>query len=386
MNLHEYQAKDLLRKYGLPVPANTVCSTSSEVEKAFEEFNGSPVVVKCQAYTGGRGKVGGVKVCRTAAEAREFADRWLGQRIVTVQTGERGQPVSRMLVEACSDISRELYLGATIDRSKARVVFMASTEGGMEIEKVAAETPEKIFKVVIDPISGAQPFQGRELAFRLGLSGDAFKQFVVMFLGMSRMFHEQDLSLLEINPLVVTGDNQLLCLDAKINIDSNALFRHKDLAAMDDPSQQDPREARAQSVNLNYVALDGNIGCMVNGAGLAMGTMDIIKTYGGNPANFLDVGGTATKERVVEAFKIILSDKNVKCILVNIFGGIVRCDLIAEGIVGAVEEVGVNVPVVVRLEGNQAPAGLAKLDASGLNIISANSLREAAELAVKSAR
>lgn len=386
MNLHEYQAKDLLRKYGLPVPKNVVCSTATEVEQAFSAFEGQPVVVKCQAYTGGRGKVGGVKVCKTAEEAGEFASKWLGNRIVTVQTGEKGQPVSRMLVEECSEISRELYLGATIDRSKARVVFMASTEGGMEIEKVARETPEKIFKEVIDPVAGAQPFQGRELAFKLGLTGDAFKQFVSLFLSMSKMFHEQDLSLLEINPLVVTADNHLSCLDAKINIDSNALYRHKDLAAMDDPSQIDPREARAQTAGLSYVALDGNIGCMVNGAGLAMGTMDIIKTFGGLPANFLDVGGTATKERVVEAFKIILADQNVKCILVNIFGGIVRCDLIADGIIGAVAEVGVKVPVVVRLEGNQAESGLAKLDASGLNIISAKSLKEAAELAVKSAQ
>lgn len=386
MNLHEYQAKSILRDNGLPVPTGYACSTPEEVKEAFGKIPGGRAVVKCQAYAGGRGKAGGVKVVTSAQEAEAFAKKWLGNRIVTFQTGPHGQPVSKILVEECSNTQRELYLGATIDRSRARIVFMASTEGGTEIEKVAAETPEKIFKAVIDPISGAQPFQGRALAFSLGLEGDLQKQFVKIFLGMNKLFVEKDLSLLEINPLVVTTDNKIVCLDAKLNIDSNALYRHKDLVAMADPSQEDPREARADAVNLNYVALEGNIGCMVNGAGLAMGTMDIIKTFGGDPANFLDVGGTATKERVIEAFKIILEDTHVKCVLVNIFGGIVRCDLIADGIIGAVQEVGVKVPVVVRLEGNQAPVGLQKLADSGLNIIAAGSLREAAELAVQNAK
>lgn len=386
MNLHEYQAKSIFKEYGLPIPQGVVCATVAEVGSAFSTMPEGRCVVKCQAHAGGRGKAGGVKVVTSAAEAEAFASNWLGKRIVTFQTGANGQPVNHILVEECSNVSRELYVGAIIDRSKSRIVFMASTEGGMDIEKVARETPEKIFKVEIDPISGAQPFQARALAFKLGLNAEQLKQFVKIFMGMNKMFLEKDLSLLEVNPMVVTTEGNIVCLDAKINIDSNALYRHKDLAAMADPSQEDPREARAEAVNLNYVALEGNIGCMVNGAGLAMGTMDIIKTFGGSPANFLDVGGTATKERVMEAFKIILEDKHVRCVLVNIFGGIVRCDLIADGIIGAVEEVGVSVPVVVRLEGNQAPVGIEKLAKSGLNIIAAHSLREAAELAVKSAQ
>lgn len=386
MNLHEYQAKLILKNCGLPVPTGVACGTAEEVMTAFSSMPEGKCVVKCQAHAGGRGKAGGVKVVNSAEDAKAFAEKWLGQRIVTFQTGPKGQPVSKILVEECGDIAKELYLGATIDRSSARIVFIASTEGGMEIEKVAAETPEKIHKVAIDPIVGAQPFQARALAFKLGLEGDLMKQFTKIFLGMYKMFVSNDLSLLEVNPLVVTKDNQICCLDAKINIDSNALFRHKDLAAMEDLSQDDPREARATAANLSYVALEGNIGCMVNGAGLAMGTMDIIKTFGGEPANFLDVGGTATKERVMEAFKIILEDEHVKCVLVNIFGGIVRCDLIADGIIGAVAEIGVKVPVVVRLEGNQAEAGSKKLAESGLNILAAHSLKEAAELAVKSAK
>ncbi|MEK9712113.1 MAG: ADP-forming succinate--CoA ligase subunit beta, partial [Thalassolituus sp.] len=280
---------------------------------------------------------------------------------------------------------QELYLGAVVDRSSRRVVFMASTEGGVEIEKVAEETPEKILKAVIDPLVGAQPYQGRELAFKLGLEGKQVQQFVKIFLGLSKLFHEKDLALLEINPLVITKDGDLHCLDAKINIDSNAVYRHKDLQEMHDPSQEDEREAHAAKFELNYVALDGNIGCMVNGAGLAMGTMDIVKLHGGKPANFLDVGGGATKERVVEAFKIILSDDNVSAVLINIFGGIVRCDMIAEGVIGAVKEVGVKVPVVVRLEGNNAELGAKVLADSGLNIIAATSLTDAAEQAVKAA-
>ncbi|MDQ4425150.1 ADP-forming succinate--CoA ligase subunit beta, partial [Thalassolituus sp.] len=301
------------------------------------------------------------------------------------QTDENGQPVSRILVESCTDIDQELYLGAVVDRSSRRVVFMASTEGGVEIEKVAHETPEKILKAEIDPLVGAQPYQGRDLAFKLGLEGKQVSQFVKIFLGLSKLFHEKDLALLEINPLVVTNEGDLHCLDAKINIDSNAVYRHKDLQEMHDPSQEDEREAHAAKFELNYVALDGNIGCMVNGAGLAMGTMDIVKLHGGQPANFLDVGGGATKERVVEAFKIILSDENVSAVLINIFGGIVRCDMIAEGVIGAVKEVGVKVPVVVRLEGNNAELGSKVLAESGLNIIAATSLADAAEQAVKAA-
>jgi succinyl-CoA synthetase beta subunit len=304
---------------------------------------------------------------------------------VTYQTDENGQPVSRILVESCTDIDQELYLGAVVDRSSRRVVFMASTEGGVEIEKVAHETPEKILKAEIDPLVGAQPYQGRDLAFKLGLEGKQVGQFVKIFLGLSKLFHEKDLALLEINPLVITNEGDLHCLDAKINIDSNAVYRHKDLQEMHDPSQEDEREAHAAKFELNYVALDGNIGCMVNGAGLAMGTMDIVKLHGGQPANFLDVGGGATKERVVEAFKIILSDENVSAVLINIFGGIVRCDMIAEGVIGAVKEVGVKVPVVVRLEGNNAELGSKVLAESGLNIIAATSLADAAEQAVKAA-
>ncbi len=383
MNLHEFQSKKLFADYGLPVPKGIPCRSVSETGDAFDSLGGSRAVVKCQVYAGGRGKSGGVKVVSSRQEAEEFAGKWLGNRLVTYQTGKHGQPVSAILVEQCSDVARELYLGAVIDRSRKRVVFMASTEGGTEIEKVARETPELIFKEVIEPLTGPQPFQGRELGFKLGLNPDQIKEFTSIFLKLGKMFEEKDLSLLEINPLVVGADGHLVCLDAKINIDSNALFRHKDLAELIDWSQSEPAEARASQVGLNYVALDGNIGCMVNGAGLAMGTMDIIKLYGGEPANFLDVGGSATKERVIEAFKIILSDEKVKAVFVNIFGGIVRCDLIAEGIVGAVSEVGVKVPVIVRLEGNAADAGMEILKKSGLNIIARNDLAQAAEAAVK---
>ena len=305
--------------------------------------------------------------------------------MVTYQTDAGGQPVSKILVETCTDIAQELYLGAVVDRSSRRVVFMASVEGGVEIEKVAAETPEKILRATIDPLTGAQPYQGRDLAFRLGLKGVQIKQFTKLFLGLSKLFHDMDLALLEINPLVVTDEGNLHCLDGKINIDGNAMYRQPKLREMHDPSQDDEREAQAAQWELNYVALDGNIGCMVNGAGLAMGTMDIVQLHGGSPANFLDVGGGATKERVTEAFKIILSDENVAAVLVNIFGGIVRCDLIAEGVVGAVNEVGVQVPVVVRLEGNNAEVGREVLKASGLNIIAATSLSDAAEKVVAAA-
>ncbi|TNC92020.1 ADP-forming succinate--CoA ligase subunit beta [Thalassolituus sp.] len=385
MNLHEYQGKQLFAQYGLPVSKGVAAKTADEAAAAADTIGGDRWVVKAQVHAGGRGKAGGVKLVSSKDEIAAFANQWLGKNLVTYQTDENGQPVSRILVESCTDIAQELYLGAVVDRSTRRVVFMASTEGGVEIEKVAEETPEKILKAVIDPLVGAQPYQGRELAFKLGLEGKQVQQFVKIFLGLSKLFHEKDLALLEINPLVITNDGDLHCLDAKINIDSNAVYRHKDLQEMHDPSQEDEREAHAAKFELNYVALDGNIGCMVNGAGLAMGTMDIVKLHGGQPANFLDVGGGATKERVVEAFKIILSDENVKAVLINIFGGIVRCDMIAEGVIGAVKEVGVKVPVVVRLEGNNAELGAKVLADSGLNIIAATSLTDAAEQAVKAA-
>lgn len=385
MNLHEYQAKQLFAEYGLPVSKGIAVDTPTAAGLATAEIDGDKWVIKVQVHAGGRGKAGGVKLVDSAAAAEEFADQWLGKNLVTYQTDARGQPVHKVLVEACIEISQELYLGAVIDRSTRRVVFMASVEGGVEIEKVAQETPEKILKTTIDPLTGAQPFQGRDLAFRLGLSGVQVKQFTQLFLGLARLFHDLDLALLEINPLVITAAGNLHCLDGKINIDGNALYRQPKLQEMHDPSQEDEREARAAKWDLNYVALDGNIGCMVNGAGLAMGTMDIVQLYGGSPANFLDVGGGTTRERVAEAFKIILSDENVSAVLVNIFGGIVRCDLIAEGVVGAVQEIGVDVPVVVRLEGNNAEQGRAVLEKSGVNIIAAASLSDAAEKVVAAA-
>ena len=385
MNLHEYQGKQLFAQYGLPVSKGIAVDTPDEAAAAAEKIGGDKWVVKAQVHAGGRGKAGGVKLVDSPAEAKAFAEKWLGQRLVTYQTDASGQPVTKILVETCTDIANELYLGAVVDRSTRRIVFMASTEGGVEIEKVAHETPEKILKATIDPLTGAQPYQGRELAFKLGLQGDQIKQFVNIFLGLAKMFEEKDLALLEINPLVITDAGNLHCLDAKIVIDSNAVYRHKDIQAMHDPSQDDEREAHAAQWELNYVALEGNIGCMVNGAGLAMGTMDIVKLHGGQPANFLDVGGGATKERVTEAFKIILSDSTVSAVLVNIFGGIVRCDLIADGIIGAVKEVGVNVPVVVHLEGNNAELGAQRLAESGLDIIAATSLTDAAQQVVKAA-
>ncbi|WP_413189468.1 ADP-forming succinate--CoA ligase subunit beta [Pasteurella multocida subsp. multocida] len=385
MNLHEYQAKQIFAEYQLPVGKGYACKSADESADAIKKLNGDVWVAKCQVHAGGRGKAGGVKLVRNEAEVRAFADQWLGQRLVTFQTDVNGQPVNTLYVEEGSSIARELYLGAVLDRASQRVVFMVSTEGGVNIEEVAEKTPHLLHKMAIDPLTGGMPYQGRELAFKLGLKGDQIKQFAHIFVQMAKMFVEKDLALLEVNPLVVTKEGNLLCLDAKIVVDSNALYRQPALKAMQDPSQEDPREALAESHQLNYVALEGNIGCMVNGAGLAMGTMDIIKLHGGQPANFLDVGGGATKERVAEAFKIILSDSAVKAVLVNIFGGIVRCDLIAEGIIAAVNEVGVNVPVVVRLEGNNAPLGREILANSGVNIIAANTLTDAAIQAVKAA-
>ncbi len=383
MNLHEYQAKQLFAEYGLPVSTGIAVDTADEAVAAAKEIGGDIWVIKVQVHAGGRGKAGGVKLVKTEEEIREFCDKHIGTNLVTFQTDEKGQPVSKIYVESCTDIETELYLGAVIDRSTRRVVFMASTEGGVEIETVAEETPEKILRATIDPALGGQAYQGRDLAFQLGLSGKQINQFANVFVGLSKMFIERDLSLLEINPLVVTKDGDIHCLDAKVAIDGNALYRQKALAAMRDPSQEDERENRASEFSLNYVALEGNIGCMVNGAGLAMGTMDLVKLHGGQPANFLDVGGGATKETVSEAFKIILSDSNVKAVLINIFGGIVRCDIIAEGIIGAVKEVGVEVPVVVRFEGNNAAVGVETLANSDVDIIAATSLTDAVEQAVK---
>ena len=385
MNLHEYQAKKLFADYGLPVSEGYAVDTADQAVAAAEKIGGTRWVVKVQVHAGGRGKAGGVKLADSLDDVRAFADQWIGKRLVTFQTDEDGQPVSKIYVESCTDIATELYLGAVVDRGTRRVVFMASTEGGVEIEQVAEETPEKILKTMIDPFVGPQPYQGRELAFELGLEGKQVQQFSALFMGLAKLFHELDCSLLEINPLVITETGDVHCLDAKVNIDGNALYRQKPIEAMRDLSQEDEREAQADEFNLNYVALDGNIGCMVNGAGLAMGTMDLVKLHGGNPANFLDVGGGATKEAVAEAFKIILSDDSVKAVLINIFGGIVSCATIAEGIIGAVQEVGVTVPVVVRFEGNNSDLGRQTLKESGLNIIPGESLVDAAEKAVAAA-
>ncbi len=379
MNLHEYQAKSLLSKYGLPVPNGCIAFNVEEAIQATQQLHTARWVAKAQVHAGGRGKAGGVKVLSAQDELAAFAKSLLGTRLVTYQTDANGQPVNALLIEEVSDIDRELYLGAVVDRATRRVVFMASTEGGVEIETVAHNTPEKILTATMDPLVGIMPYQCREIAFKLGLKDAQINTFTQLMMGLGKMFVECDLSLLEINPLVVTKAGELVCLDCKISIDDNALFRHPELKAMRDASQEDERENRAHDWELNYIPLDGEIGCMVNGAGLAMATMDVIKLYGGEPANFLDVGGGATRERVTEAFKIILSDKNVKGILVNIFGGIVRCDLIADGILAAVKEVGLNLPVVVRLEGNHAAEGADKLNQSDLNVIAANSLTDAAK-------
>jgi len=386
MNLHEYQAKQLLEEYGIPVPDNEVAQNVEEALVVAGKLNTAGWVVKAQVHAGGRGKAGGVRLVSSKDELSQVAQALLGTRLVTYQTDARGQPVNQILIEETCEIDRELYLGAVIDRCTQRITFMASTEGGVEIEKVAHETPEKIFKITIEPLVGIQPFQSRELAFKLGLLGDQVKQFSKLLLAFGALFEKSDLGLLEVNPLIVTKQGDLLCLDAKINIDDNALYRQPILRGMRDTTQEDERENHARNWELSYIALDGDIGCMVNGAGLAMATMDLIKLHGGDPANFLDVGGSATKERVTEAFKIILSDQNVKGVLVNIFGGIVRCDLIADGIIGAVADVGIDVPVVVRLEGNNAELGAKKLSESGFNLIPADGLTDAAEKIVKAVK
>jgi len=379
MNLHEYQAKTLLAKYGLPVQQGILASTAEEAAAAFDQLGGKFAVIKAQVHAGGRGKAGGVKVVKTREDAAAVTASLLGTRLVTYQTDANGQPVNSVLV--CEDmypVERELYLGAVVDRSSRRITFMASTEGGVEIEQVADATPEKILKVTVDPIVGMQPCQAREVAFDLGLKGEQIAAFTKLMLGAYQAFVENDFALFEINPLAVRANGELACVDAKIGLDSNALYRHKALAAERDKSQENERELQASEFELNYVALEGNIGCMVNGAGLAMATMDIIKLYGGQPANFLDVGGGATKERVIEAFKLILADPSVEGVLINIFGGIVRCDMIAEAIIAAVKEVNVTVPVVVRLEGNNAEQGAKILAESGLKLVPAEGLADAA--------
>ena len=385
MNLHEYQAKQLFRQYGLPVPEGKVIRDKSEAGSVVRELAGKRWVVKAQVHAGGRGKAGGVELVDDADAATAAAGRMIGRSLVTHQTDERGQPIHRVLIEETSEIASELYLGAVVDRGSQRVVFMASTEGGVEIEEVAQQTPEKIHRVVVHPMLGVMPYQARQLAFALGLSADQIKEFSKVLTGLGRLFGDKDLSLIEINPLVITGSGHLICLDAKVGADDNALYRHSDVGELRDQSQEDERENRAKEWDLNYIALDGNIGCMVNGAGLAMATMDLVKVHGGEPANFLDVGGGATAERVAEAFKIIVSDTNVRAILVNIFGGIVRCDLIAEGIVNAVEEVGLELPVVVRLEGNNATEGARRLNESSFNVIAADSLTDAAKRVITAA-
>ncbi len=385
MNLHEYQAKALFAEYGIAVPQGQVATTSEEAVAAAQAVGGDLWVVKAQAHTGGRGKAGGVKLAKSPDEVAAAAAGMLGMQLVTRQTGTAGLPVGKVLVEKGSEIARELYLGMLLDRSRSRITFMASSAGGVNIEEVAATTPEKILTTMVDPAAGLQPYQGRYLAFGLGLEGEQIKAFGSILAALYRLYVEQDASLVEINPLVVTAGDELVALDAKLNIDDSALYRHTDIQALRDLSQEDEREAKAAQHDLNYISLDGNIGCMVNGAGLAMATMDLVKLEGGAPANFLDVGGGATAERVTEAFKLILSDDKVKVVLVNIFGGIVRCDLIAQGIIAAVGKLGMQVPVVVRLQGTNAAQGLEMLKQSGLDFITAEDFTEAAQKAVAAA-
>jgi succinyl-CoA synthetase beta subunit len=396
MNIHEYQAKALLKQYGVPVAQGAPAFSPEEAVRAAKDIGGAVWVVKAQIHAGGRGKgrfkekaagaKGGVRIAKTIDEVRLFAEQMLGHTLVTHQSGPEGKVVKRVYVEQGSDIKRELYLSALIDRATSRVAFIASAAGGMDIEEVARETPDKILSLQIDPVSGYRPFHGRKIGYALGLEGDQVRQCVRLLGDLYRFFVEKDASLVEINPLVVTGDGSLICLDAKMDFDGNAMFRHPDVAELRDLDEEDPAEVEASRFDLNYIKLDGEIGCMVNGAGLAMATMDIIKLHGSEPANFLDVGGGATKEKVTEAFKIILSDKNVKGILVNIFGGIMRCDIIAEGIVAAAKEMAIGVPLVVRLEGTNVELGRKTLAQSGLAIVPANDLADAAEKVVEQVR
>ena len=386
MNLHEYQGKLLFAQYNLPVSKGKVIFDASDAEDACNEIGGSKWVVKAQVHAGGRGKSGGVELIDSVKSATRFAERWLGKRLVTYQTDKKGQLVNSILIEECTSISKELYLSAVVDRDSQKIVFIGSSEGGVNIEDVAKNSPEKIIYQGIDIENSNAKEEAVSISRVLGLNDIQTKQFIPMIENLLRLFIEKDLSLLEINPLVINDNGDLHCLDAKINIDSNALFRQPELQEMYDETQEDPQEAEAAKSDLSYVSLDGNIGCMVNGAGLAMGTMDTIKFFGGNPANFLDVGGTATQERVAKAFKIILKDKEVKVVLVNIFGGIVRCDLIAEGVVAAMKEVNINIPVVVRLEGNNADLGAQILSEANIAIHSINNLSDAANKAVELAK
>lgn len=382
MNLHEYQSKDLFRSYGIPVPAGRVASSADEAVAAAEALGGPVWVVKAQVHAGGRGKAGGVKLARDPEAVRDAAAAMLGKRLVTKQTGPEGLPVEHVYVETGSQIEREIYLSLTLNRERGRIAMIASAAGGMDIEEVAATTPEKILRANVHPQAGLQPYQCRQVAFGLGLTGNQITQFQAIATALYRLYIEKDASLVEINPLIVTREGELIALDAKINVDANAVFRHPDIAKMRDAEQEDPMERRASEHELNYVSLDGDIACMVNGAGLAMATMDLIKLHGGQPANFLDVGGGATSERVTAAFRLILSNPKVRAVLVNIFGGIVRCDLIADGVINAVTNVGVKVPVVVRLEGTNADKAREALANSGLTITAATDLTDAARKVV----
>ena len=382
MNLHEYQSKQLFIKYGIPTPVGYIATTRNEAKAAAEKIGGSVWVVKAQAHTGGRGKAGGVKIAKTIEEVQKYTEEMIGMTLVTHQTGADGLPVSIVYIEPGSEIDREIYLSILLDREQEMISFVASAAGGMDIEEVAENEPEKIYKIAISPASGLMDFQIRQLAFGIGLHKDQLKQFSIIVKRMYVLFLESDASLIEVNPLIVSTTGEVIALDAKINIDSNALYRQKEIVTYRDSSQEDAVENEAAENDLNYVTLDGDIACMVNGAGLAMATMDLIKLHGGEPANFLDVGGGATSDRVAFAFKLILSNKNVRAILVNIFGGIVRCDLIAEGVISAVKEVGVNVPVIVRLEGTNVEKGRSLLKQSGLEIINAADLTDAAKKAV----
>ncbi|WP_079480205.1 ADP-forming succinate--CoA ligase subunit beta [Halobacillus salinus] len=383
MNIHEYQGKEIMRDFGVSVPTGYVAYTVDEAVEAAKKLGSDVTVVKAQIHAGGRGKAGGVKIAKNLDEVRTYADEILGKTLVTHQTGPEGKEVKRLLIEEGCDIKSEYYVGLVLDRATSRVTMMASEEGGTEIEEVAAETPEKIFKEVIDPVTGLTPFQARRLAFNINIPKESVGKAVKFMLGLYDVFVKKDCSIAEINPLVTTGEGDVLALDSKLNFDDNALFRQKDVADLRDFDEEDPKEVEASKYDLSYIALDGNIGCMVNGAGLAMATMDTIKHYSGDPANFLDVGGGATAEKVTEAFKIILSDDNVKGIFVNIFGGIMKCDVIAEGVVEATQQIGLTLPLVVRLEGTNVDAGKKILEESGLNITSADSMAEGAQKIVE---
>lgn len=386
MNVHEYQAKQLFAEEGIPVPQGKICRSVEEALTVYSELGFQKVVVKAQVHAGGRGKAGGVRVVDNKNMLADFVKQMIGSQLVTYQNAPEGQPVHQVLIEEPCDIESELYLSVILDRASQRVIFMASSEGGVEIETVAENTPDKITKFIVDSLVGVMPYQCREMAFALGLKGKQVKQFSHIVSKLYHLFHEKDLSMIEVNPLVINTSGDLVCLDGKINVDDNALYRQPKIREYHDATQENELENRAQAFDLSYIALDGAIGCMVNGAGLAMATMDLIKLSGGEPANFLDVGGSATKERVTEAFKIILADQNVKAILVNIFGGIVRCDLIADGIIGAVAEVGTDLPVIVRLEGHNAELGNQRLASSGLNILACDSFTKAAQMAVNASK